>query len=68
MNIVKALELVIEEAEFSLASKKEVSIAKNSALVLCKEFLEFTKATEDSLSAKKPDFTPDPPKEKANEF
>jgi len=58
MNIVRALEIILQEAENSINSQKGESFVKNEALALCKQFMEFIQVNEEQIMPSMPDFTP----------
>ena len=58
MDIEKALQIIIEEAEKNITSSTEVSMAKNEALALSKQLMSFISNLDDQLMAQAPKFIP----------
>ncbi len=58
MDIEKALQIIIEEAEKSITSSTEVSMAKNEALVLSKQLMSFISNLDEQLMSQAPKFIP----------
>tara|TARA_B100000212_G_scaffold229284_1_gene174155 strand:- start:204 stop:416 length:213 start_codon:yes stop_codon:yes gene_type:complete len=58
MEIEKALQIIIEEAEQSIKNSTEVSMAKNEALALSKQLMSFIRNLDDQLMAQAPKFIP----------
>lgn len=66
MNIIRALEIILAEAENSINSQKGESFVKNEALALCKQFMDFIQVNEEQIMPSMPSFIPtdapsDPP-------
>lgn len=59
MDIEKALQIVIDEAERSIENTEGVSMAKNEALSLCKQLMSFISNVDENFCPQAPDFIPE---------
>ena len=59
MDIEKALQIVIDEAERSIENTEGVSMAMNEALSLCKQLMSFISNMDENFRPQAPDYIPE---------